>query len=296
LKKKIWIVVNPHSGVQRHKRVREAAERYLDPCKYDYEIIESQYKGHVTDIALKAIADNVSALVIAGGDGSLNEAAQALINTPVALGIIPMGSGNGLARHLHIPFKLLQAFEVINKMHIERIDTGLLNGAVFISNAGVGFVSAVVDSFNRFPTRGFIGYSLNTLRNYFNYKRSFYRLTHSDGLQTEGHWFMLNICNTNQFGYQARIAPQASVTDGLLDIVVIQKAPIWLFPYLLLQMFTGTIRPNSNVQVFNTSRLVIEADPSGHIQLDGETMGKCMQIEAEILPLSLKVIVPGHVQ
>lgn len=296
MKKQIVIAVNPRSGVNRHKHIELAADAYLDKKLIAYKIVKTEYPGHIKEIAEDCIAQGMDALIVAGGDGSVNEAAQILVHSPVAIGIIPMGSGNGLARHLGIALNPASAFKNINQFNIVLIDTGKLNDRIFVSNTGLGFVSRVVETFNKSNERGFVGYSLNTIVNYFQFKPDYYNIRFDDDSTVDGHFFMLNICNSNQFGYRAKIAPLASLTDGLLDIVLIEKAPLHAFPVLLTQMFLGQLKPERNVIMRRTKNIHIKSVHPCMLQVDGESMGKHTQVSAEVLPLSLKVIVPGHVQ
>ncbi len=167
MKKKILFIVNPVSGVFHKRNIGRKIEHYIDPNHYDYEIKFTEYSGHATILAKEAASDNTDIVVAVGGDGSINEIINGIVYTDVALGVIPLGSGNGYARHVHIPVNVSRALKVINKGKTRTIDVGVTGEQYFISNAGVGFLSIVADQFKRHQLHGFMSYAYGVMRQYF---------------------------------------------------------------------------------------------------------------------------------
>ena len=163
-KKKIWFIINPISGTKDKAGIVAAIHKYMTPDRFDIEIRYTQCKGHAAKIAAEAISHNVDIVVAVGGDGTVNETARALIHTHVALGIVPCGSGNGLARHLGLPMNPKKALAVISECNICPLDYGLINGQPFFCTAGVGFDAFLSDMFNKSSHRGLLSYVENALK------------------------------------------------------------------------------------------------------------------------------------
>jgi diacylglycerol kinase (ATP) len=291
VKKKIIFIINPRSGVSKKKNLPALIKKTIDPGKYDYEIIFTTHPKHGTQLAKEAIKKGVDIIAVAGGDGSLNEVAGELLNTPVVLAPIPLGSGNGLARHLKIPVNAVKALQLINAGKTDKIDVGHINGKIFISNTGLGFVSRVVDTFHNAKRRGFFAYSNHTLKNFLNYRSSTYQIN-VDGQLIEGKFFMLNFANANQFGYEAKISPDADVKDGKIDVVMVKKFPFVLFPVLMLRLFTNSIKHSRYVKILRADKASVKFQGQQSVQIDGEHNVENNSIELSISPLTLNIIVP----
>ena len=158
LKKKIIIIINPISGIGRQKTVEKLAKKFLDAEKYDYTFAYSEYAGHAVEIARMAVEDRYEIVVAVGGDGSINEVVSSIVNSSVALGVIPTGSGNGLAHHLKIPIRIKKALKVINQNHQTQIDTAIIQGRSFASVSGVGYDAKIAHQFSNSKRRGFFSY------------------------------------------------------------------------------------------------------------------------------------------
>ena len=291
MKKKIIFIINPRSGVSKKKNLPEVIKKTIDANKFDYEIIFTTHAGHATELAADAIKRGVEIISVAGGDGSLNEVARVLLNSHVVLAPIPLGSGNGLARHLKIPVNPVKAINLINRGKTDKIDVGHINGKIFISNTGLGYVSTVVDTFHSTVRRGFIAYSNHTMKNFLGYKSKTYTLE-VNGQIYEDKYFMLNFANSNQFGYQAKISPTADVKDGKLDIVMVKKFPFVLFPVLMLRLFTKSIKDSKYIKIVKASKASVKFEGQQSVQIDGEPNVENNSIELSVSPLTLNIIVP----
>ena len=249
-KKHITFIVNPISGTQEKEQIIALINEYLDIDKYTFQIIYTQYAGHAEEIAAQCAEDSHFAVVAVGGDGTVNEVARALTHTHTALGIIPCGSGNGLARHLQISMQPRKAIEAINEGIIERIDYGTINRRKFFCTCGVGFDAFVSLKFAEAGKRGLNTYIEQSLNASLNYKPETYKLT-IDGNETEIYQAFLIACgNAAQYGNNAYIAPKATLTDGLLDVTILNPFTPLDVPSLALQLFTKTIDQNSHIKTF----------------------------------------------
>ena len=180
-RKKIVFIVNPISGTQGKKAILKNIDERLDKSRYDYQIVETQYAGHATEIAKAAVEDKIQVVVAIGGDGTINEIARSLIHTDTALGIIPCGSGNGLARHLRIPMDHKAAIDILNKGLQITIDYGKINDIPFFCTCGVGFDAFVSLKFADSGKRGLLTYLENTLHESLTYQPETYEIENEEG-------------------------------------------------------------------------------------------------------------------
>ena len=168
--KRILFIINPNSVKRNNSRVSKAIELGIDHAKFIVNKIYTESAGHAVQISKDAVEGKVDIIVAVGGDGTVNEVASQMINSNAVLGIVPLGSGNGLARHLGISRNIEKAIELINRQNTSVIDTGFINGKVFISIAGVGFDAYIAEKFANGNQRGFFGYFKLIANEYFNYK------------------------------------------------------------------------------------------------------------------------------
>lgn len=289
MKKRILFIINPVSGVRSKESIPEIINQQLDCDKYDFTIQFTERAGHAPELAESAVKKNYDIVVAVGGDGTLNEVARTVTGTDTVLGIIPLGSGNGLARHLGIPLKVSEAIRVINRCNTQSIDVCKLNDHLFFSNAGAGFVADVVHSFHGEKMRGFPGYAFHVIKVFFGYRSVNYSLI-VDGENYEGQFFLVNISNSNQFGYNVKIAPQAELTDGLMDLVLIKSKPKLFMIPSFIALLNGRIHRNKNVTVKKVNQIKFSSVNNMRMQIDGEPIIVSGDIYFSILTSSLKVI------
>ena len=291
-KKHITFIVNPISGTQEKDQIIALINEYLDIDKYTFQIIYTQYAGHAEEIAAQCAEDSHFAVVAVGGDGTVNEVARALTHTHTALGIIPCGSGNGLARHLQISMQPRKAIEAINEGIIERIDYGTINRRKFFCTCGVGFDAFVSLKFAEAGKRGLNTYIEQSLNASLNYKPETYKLT-IDGNETEIYQAFLIACgNAAQYGNNAYIAPKATLTDGLLDVTILNPFTPLDVPSLALQLFTKTIDQNSHIKTFRCKTINIRREKPGVVHYDGDPVMMGANLKVKIHHAGLHVIVP----
>ena len=288
-KKKIVFVVNPISGTQGKKAILKSIEERLDKTIYDYRIVETQYAGHATEIAAEAVTEGVHIVVAIGGDGTINEIARSLTHTDTALGIIPCGSGNGLARHLHIPMDGKAAIDILNKGYQVCIDYGKINDIPFFCTCGVGFDAFVSLKFADSGKRGLLTYLENTLHESLTYQPETYEIENEEG--TVKHKAFLIACgNASQYGNNAYIAPQASLTDGLMDVTILEPFTVLDVPTLSFQLFNKTIDQNSCIKTMRTKKIKIRRNNPGVFHFDGDPVMGGENLEVEIVPRALNVV------
>ena len=289
--KKIVFIVNPISGTLGKDAILAAIKEGINRAEYTYEVACTQYAKHGTEISAKAVADGADMVVAIGGDGTVNEIARSLVRTQAALGIIPCGSGNGLARHLQIPMDVKKAIENINRHHIERIDYGKINGQPFFCTCGVGFDAFVSLKFATAGKRGMLTYLESTLRECLNYKPETYEIINEDSTM-KYKAFLIACANASQYGNNAYIAPQASLDDGLMDVTILEPFTLLDIPALAFQLFNKTIDQNSRIKTFKSKRITIIRNKPGVIHFDGDPIMGSSILNVEIAGRDLQVCVP----
>ena len=291
-KRKIVFVYNPTSGTIRLIPVIPIIERFVNRDLYDFSIVSTQYRGHATELARQYAAQNYDAVIAVGGDGTFNEIGRGLIGTNTALGIIPCGSGNGLARHLGIPMDPFKAVKWLDKSIFSEIDYGMIEDHPFFCTCGVGFDAKVTDTFSKAGTRGVLTYMESILREIATYKDKTYKLSFDNSSETFD-CFIVTCANADQWGNNAFIAPTASLRDGLMDVVVIHPFTPLDAPLLAFQLFNKLIDRNPKVTVRRCAQMTITRDSEGPAHYDGEpvTLGK--EIHVRMIKGGLKVLIPN---
>lgn len=293
MKKKVLIIANPVSGSRNRvrKSLPSLAKSILDHSVFDYSIQWTESRGHAGLLAVSALEDKTDIIVVAGGDGTLNEVINVIADTPLVLGILPLGSGNGLARHMQFPMQISNALRIINQMKVEEIDLGSYHDSVFCSVAGLGFDAYVAKLFDNSITRGFLSYTMYTIKAMFRYPFFDYQLTANHSTY-QGQCFFITACNSSQYGYNMKIAPQASLQDGLLDVCILKKFPRWKSLYLVILVLSGKHENNKYFERILTSELTIKTKNPVNFQVDGEPFQMEKEVTLKIKPASLKMIVP----
>jgi len=288
--KKILFIINPNSGTRKKGNVPHLLKKHLGK-KHPIDIIYTQYPGEATEISDKHKSD-YDIIVAVGGDGTINEVARPLINSGTALGIVPMGSGNGLARHLGIPLNTKKAIKLLNEPRITKMDTIKIGDEAFLNVAGVGFDAHIANLFAKSQKRGFLTYARLTLSELSKFKYCGYRLIIDGVEQTEDQPFIVSIANATQYGNNAHIAPAAQIADGLMDICVLQKIPFWYYPLLIFHLFNGSVTRSKYYECKQGKEVIIKRLPSEgekYVHIDGDPFDSKEDIKLSINPLSLNV-------
>jgi len=290
-KQKIVFVINPISGMVKKENVGNQISLYIDKEKYDYQIINTEYATHAIEITAHAVSNGADIIVAVGGDGSVNEVVNGLKGSNVKLGIIPLGSGNGLARFLKIPFQIKTAIEVLNKGNFTAVDTVNVNDRVFLSIAGIGFDALVAKRFAKYHKRGFWSYFTIATKEYRMYRPKKYQLTLNGETITQ-RALMIVFANSDQFGYNTSIAPHALINDGLIDVCIFKKIPTYKMLFFIQLLFLKQLDKTNYLEIIKTDELWIERKRNKVVNIDGEPVRLTKNLHVKVNHLALNVIIP----
>jgi YegS/Rv2252/BmrU family lipid kinase len=289
----IHFIVNPIAGSGKNEVPKDLIQQFFEPEHFEVTIKYSEYRKHATTLTLDSIKEGAKIIVACGGDGTINEVASCLVNTPIVLGIMAMGSGNGLASHLKIPRNIKNALVLIKNQNVKQIDVGQLNDIYFFSNVGVGIAANVVKHYESSSKRKFFSYlkaslkSLKELRN-----ENLIKITTEDQTRLINP-LMLFISNSNELGYKVSLTPNASLQDGLLDIVMVPKTSRFktlLFGLLILFKKHQMLREVNSFRI-KKAELAKQNEDFFHSQIDGEYLTvNNRSITISVLEKSLNVI------
>lgn len=290
VKEKIAFIVNPISGGRDKSGFEEMVRKSLDLNNYDPVISYTEKPSHACDLAKQALEQNIKKIIAVGGDGTVNEVAKTILHSDAALGIIPYGSGNGLARHMGIPVNPAKAIAHLNRASIKTNDAGMINGMPFFCTSGMGFDAHIGKIFATLKGRGFSGYIKAVLTEFANYKPQQYTVT-VNGKTLNRNAFLITFANASQYGNNAYIAPQANTTDGKLDVCILKPFPVYSMPGLALRVFNKTADKSSFMEALKGTEIIIERENEGPIHLDGEPYETGKQIKVSVVPGCLKILV-----
>ena len=285
---KALFLINERSGRKRDFDVREVIQR---TAPFEHEIVGCARKEDVDGIIDRAEAESFDVVFAVGGDGTVHETAKRLIGRKPALGILPIGSGNGFARHIGLPVDPTLTLGACSAGRIVTIDTAAVNGHPFLGVMGIGFDAEVSERFASSTVRGLQTYVKEGLRAFAEYHAEEYEVTCRGEMRTEKA-FVIAIANASQYGNNARIAPLASLQDGLLDVVIVHDLKLFTAPLLLARLFQGTLHRAEKVSMTQCTRVHIKRPSAGPAHLDGEPFALPEEIEIRIVPESLRLLVP----
>jgi YegS/Rv2252/BmrU family lipid kinase len=293
---KTQFIYNPCSGKNRRRPwLVSALHAYIAQHHLDASIVFTERTGHATQLAHAALAEGCERIVAVGGDGTMNETAQALVASPAALALVPCGSGNGLALYLGLPTQPLRALALLADpaARVVAIDTGIADGHPFFNAMGLGFDAEISRRFNRLTRRGLPAYARTGLAAFLRHRPE--RVTISDGYGTRETLdaFIVAVANSDQYGNHARVAPGARVDDGLLDLVAVSPPGILGAVPLVARLFLGTFGRSPRVRQLRAPHFVIERPAPGLIHTDGETHPASATVDVAVRPRSLRLLVPA---
>jgi diacylglycerol kinase (ATP) len=292
MKKRVRYIINPTSGTKGIEDIPALISRLTNNDEITCEICFTQAAGHATSMARDAAEQNFDIVVAVGGDGSANETAKGLIGSKTALGIVPNGSGNGMARHLKIPLKHDDAIGVVNRAQYDTIDTLTVNKEFCLGTIGIGFDAHIAHLFAKSKVRGYATYVKLVLAEFYNYLPRTFRMI-IDGNELTKECFLLTFANSSQFGNNAVIAPFADVQDGMLDVSMMKKFPAIVAPHLIYRLMNNIIHQSRFFERASGKSVTVhnQGNLQGHI--DGEPVTFNGDISIDVVPASIKVIVPG---
>ena len=299
--KNIAFIINPVSGSKEAQSAKRKLPKLimqtLDSEQWLPNIAFTEYAGHAVELARQYARMGFDAVVAVGGDGTVNEVARGLvkgsqpsaISNRTALGILPMGSGNGFARHLNIPMRINKAIEMINHSEPISVDYGLANGKMFVCTCGTGFDAVVADQFAASNKRGFMTYVQNTIKQVFTYQPQSYHIV-GDGLDVTHKAFLITFANANQWGNDAKIAPRASIQDGQMDIMMMSSHALLGSASLALRLFAGSIDDSIFMDTIRAREVTVEREAAGPFHIDGDPVEMEKDIHIKIVPDGLRVL------
>jgi len=287
---KTCFILNPTAGPSRRHDMPALIAQHFGALEADYEIRLTEYAGHAVVLAQAAAAEGFWVVAAVGGDGTVNEVGRGLLGSSTALGIVPQGSGNGLARHLKVPLALPAALRRLAAPAFSRMDVGVMNGHPFFCTAGLGFDAHVSQHFAQAGSRGLSTYLRVTLREYRRYRPVAVQAD-LNGQMLETDCYVLAFANASQYGNNAYIAPLADLRDGLLDVCLIDALPVVRAMKVSLGMALGNLPQSNAAEYFRVPRgRVVAAAPLG-FHVDGDYLGHATEFVVELLPMALNVAV-----
>ncbi|MWW26021.1 diacylglycerol/lipid kinase family protein [Algibacter lectus] len=282
----IHFIVNPIAGSGDHSFSEPFLQDYFEADRYNITIKSSGYKGHAIDLTKESINQQADIIVACGGDGTINEVASTLVGTTIPLGIVPIGSGNGLACHLNIPLNLKKALYIIKNNKRTAIDVGSVNKRYFFSNTGFAFTANVIENYEASQTRTLLCYIKACLKSFQDYSKKEKTVISIDDNIEIVNPFLIFISNSNVMGYKMSLTPKASLTDGLLDVVLvprISRLRMLVFGFCMLIRKPELLK---EVKCYQTSKLTLlrKKGTSFESQIDGEIS----KIDAKKLSISVE--------
>lgn len=280
--KKALLIINPVSGTRSKHGLADVVKERLKPYGIDVSVQETKGREDAYRMAQDVVEKGFEMVITAGGDGTVNEVANALAFSDCILGILPFGSGNGLARSVGIPQDIFGALKLIENGHVLKCDRGVVNKHPFYCTFGVGFDAAVSEKFSKMKKRGRITYIRSAFREFLNYHSQAYAIV-IDGKVITEKALLIAVCNAPQYGNNAYIGPKAKLTDGLLDITVVHSDNPFNTILMSMEMLTGMLDKNRGIGTFRAPSLTIVRTETGPVHLDGEpmNMGKHLDIKCE---------------
>lgn len=297
--RKILYLLNPISGTSKKDTIRKLIERETAAQEIPFEFVITNPNGYYDFLADKVTQQHFTDVVMIGGDGTVNQVTSVLCHLPIRFGIIPMGSGNGLARAAGIPLKPQQALALIFGGKSKKIDTFKINGQYSCMLSGIGFDAQVAHDFATKSTRGLMMYTQQSIKNYFRAHPYQFEIV-LDNFSFFTDAFFISIANSNQFGNNFTIAPQASLQDGLLDIVIVQKMNKAKLPFAILQQVRGNNKlqqlvddmSKKDILYFQTPSLLIRNFKHAPLHIDGEPRDTAEEFNVEIMKDCFELIQP----
>ena len=285
----IAFIINPISGTNSKDTLPKLIEEHLDKKQFTYRIFYTEHAGHAAELTKQCAEEHVDIVVAVGGDGTVNEGARSLVHSTTALGIIPCGSGNGLARHLCLPLDIRKSIDIINRCCIETFDYGIINGLPFFCTCGMGFDAFISLKFAESGKRGPITYVENVLKEGLKYQPETYEVKDDTGVH---HYkaFLIACANASQYGNHAYIAPGATMKDGEMDVIIMEPFNALEAPQIAADLFMKTLSKNSKIKTFRTKNLHIHRDKEGAIHYDGDPVITGTDINVSIEHLGIRIV------
>lgn len=288
-KKRIRFIINPISGVGKKDILPSLIQEHLDHDLFEYDIAYTKYKKHAKLIAKESSDQGFDIVCAVGGDGSVHEVGTALIGTHTKLAIIPVGSGNGLARHLNIPLSIKDAIECINQDKSIKMDTVKVNDKAFLGVGGYGFDAVIAKEFDTYHKRGLRGYIYVILREFFKYNPINVSID-VDGKVKTLPVVLCTVANASQFGNGFTVSPNSDVTDGKIELMILKPFKIWSAPYIAYRFFRKRSDKTKFTEIVSFKNAKIKLSKK-IAHYDGEPFEVREELNVSVVPHSLNIVV-----
>jgi YegS/Rv2252/BmrU family lipid kinase len=288
---KLRFIINPISGSGNNENIPDLIKKNLDHKKFQYDVVYTEKEKHAIELSQKAVEEKIDVVVAVGGDGTLNECAQSIIDSETALSVIPRGSGNGFAYHLKIDKDVINCIKKLNHSTISKIDSCSANGKPFINVSGIGFDAHIAHLFSNNNVRGFSSYIKLVLKECILYPSKEYTIRY-DKQEKKVNAFLISWANSSQFGNNAVISPNSKIDDGYFEICIVKKLPRILIPVLLYRLLNNSIQKSRYVEIISCKEAQILCK-DGKSHLDGEVYNFENKINLKNHSLSLKIFTPN---
>jgi YegS/Rv2252/BmrU family lipid kinase len=289
MKSKAVVIYNPFSGRKKTIDLKKIVTENIDHNRFSIDFWPTEKSSDVILFTDRAIKEKYEYVFAAGGDGTLNQIASRLVYTNLVLGIIPLGSGNGFARHFKIPIKTTEAIKALSIAQVKLIDTVWFNRHCMINVGGIGFDAHISALFATNKKRGLMEY-VKTIVKHLNYKSQYYQIINKEKVIWHGKAFLISIANATQWGNNVKVHTGALPDDGLYNIVVLKSFSIFSLPSLIKNLLEGNLTLNKNSITFVGSDFKVVRENEGPIHVDGEPIWLGNEININIEPLSLKIL------
>ncbi|MGK0237423.1 MAG: diacylglycerol kinase (ATP) [Candidatus Pelagisphaera sp.] len=286
-------IINPLSGKSGKGPIRkERIDAFIQSKGLNARAILTERAGHATELAMRCVKEGAARVICVGGDGTMNEVARVLVGIEILFGLVPMGSGNGLARHLGLPLRFEDALENATSGSVLSIDTGVANGHPFFNVMGIGLDAEIGMRFNRSRRRGLAAYIVLGLKTFAYYRPSQY-IVEADGNRLELEVDLIVVANSSQYGNDAFIAPDASLEDGKLNMVAVEPFGLVAGLSLLRRVFAKTLYRSAKVHALCSEAFTVRLSKRECFHVDGEILECEGKIDIRARPRSLRMIVPS---
>ncbi len=289
MKKKIWFIINPISGVRRKDDIPGLIRDHLDMDKFDFEIQYTQYKGHAFELAKEAAIKTIDIVCAVGGDGSVHEVGTGLIGSETKLAIIPIGSGNGLARHMHIPLNIVKAIECINTMNDIQMDTVMVNDQPFLGVGGYGLDAVIAKKFDEDKKRGFWTYVKHVFKEFFKYNPINISID-TNGQVKKLPVVLCTIANTSEFGNGFVVSPKSDATDGKIELFILKPFSFWRTPAIIYRFFMKKSHNSQFAEIISFEKATINLSQK-IAHYDGEPVAVRSKLNVQVVPKSLHILI-----
>jgi diacylglycerol kinase (ATP) len=292
ISERVLFIINKFAGggflPKVEGKILDIGANYNVECTIEF----TRSRGHATELARDGVEKGFNKIVAVGGDGTVNEVASGLVNTGIAMGIIPKGSGNGLGRHLGIPLHFEKAVESVFTGKPIAMDTFSFNGKLSVNVSGVGFDGHIANMFGKNGKRGLVGYAKLSLKEFLRFPEFSTEIRVDEKLH-HTNAFIIAVANSSQYGNNARIAPIASVTDQKIHVTVLKKVPAIHSLAFLVRFFAGRVQSSSFCEIYEGQHIEIKTRTACAFHVDGEPSGTDHHFVASLQPRSLLMLVPG---